>query len=256
VTLDLHVGIDYSGAGTPESRLTGIRVFRCDGSGPVPVPSPASGPGKARNWSRREVAHWIISELGPQERFILGIDHAFSFPDSYLRRYNLALEWPRFLVDFCHSWPTLVRGVSVESLREGNRRSGLRSELRLVDTWSSSAKSVFEFDVEGGVAKSTHAGIPWLARIREALGTKVHFWPLDGWDVPEGKSVIAEVYPSIFRRRYPRGERSADEHDAYAAARWLREADELGILDHYLHLPLTAAEKLLAEREGWILGIS
>jgi hypothetical protein len=144
----------------------------------------------------------------------------------------------------------------VESLREGNKRSGSPSEYRLVDTWSSSAKSVFEFDVQGAVAKSTHAGIPWLVKVRQTLGTKVHFWPLDGSDAPDGKSVIAEVYPSVFRRRYAREERSADEHDAYAAARWLREADERGILDHYVHPPLTAAEKLLAEREGWILGIS
>jgi hypothetical protein len=30
----------------------------------------------------------------------------------------------------------------------------------------------------------------------------IHFWPFDGWAVPEDRSVIAEVCPSIFRNRY------------------------------------------------------
>jgi hypothetical protein len=34
-----------------------------------------------------------------------------------------------------------------------------------------SAKSVFNFDVQGSVAKSTRAGIPWLRFIRQRLGS-------------------------------------------------------------------------------------
>jgi hypothetical protein len=36
----------------------------------------------------------------------------------------------------------------------------------------------------GSVAKSTHTGIPWLRFIRERLGSRVHFWPFDGWEIP------------------------------------------------------------------------
>jgi hypothetical protein len=43
---------------------------------------------------------------------------------------------------------------------------------------------VFYFDVQGSVAKSTHAGIQWLRFIRQRLGDRVHFWPFDGWDIP------------------------------------------------------------------------
>ena len=32
-----------------------------------------------------------------------------------------------------------------------------------------------------------------------ARSNRVHFWPFDGCDVLDEKSVIAEVYPSIFR---------------------------------------------------------
>ena len=47
--------------------------------------------------------------------------------------------------------------------------------------------------MQGSVAKSTHAGLPWLPRIRNEVGDKVHVWPFDGWDVPDGKSVIANL---------------------------------------------------------------
>lgn len=64
-----------------------------------------------------------------------------------------------------------------------------------------SAKSVFLFDVQDSVAKSTHTGIPWLRKIKEAVGKQVHFWPFEGWKVPPGKSVIVETYPSLVRHR-------------------------------------------------------
>ena len=81
-------------------------------------------------------------------------------------------------------------------------------------------------------------------------------WPFDGWTVPVGKSVIAEIYPSIFRRRYPKHDRTADQQDAYSVCRWLTETDQRGMLQHYLNPPLTESERKIAEREGWILGVN
>jgi hypothetical protein len=68
---------------------------------------------------------------------------------------------------------------------------------------------VFHFDVQGSVAKSTHAGIPWLRFVRKRLGERVHFRSFDGWDIPAGRSVIAEVCLSLWRRgnRRERGAR-------------------------------------------------
>ncbi|TDI90525.1 MAG: hypothetical protein E2O75_06060 [Chloroflexi bacterium] len=31
----------------------------------------------------------------------------------------------------------------------------------------------------------------------------------------DGKSVVAEVYPSIFRNGYPKGDKTADQQDGY-----------------------------------------
>lgn len=61
----------------------------------------------------------------------------------------------------------------------------------------------FHFDVQGSVAKSTHSGLPWLRYIKRELAERVHFWPFEGWNPPAGTHVVAEVYPSHWRGRYP-----------------------------------------------------
>ena len=83
----------------------------------------------------------------------------------------------------------------------------------------------------------------------------IHFWPFDGWEIPEGKSVVAEVYPSLWTRRFPRDGRDGDEQAAYAAAAWLQRADLNGSLGTFLHPPLTPDEREVANIEGWILEV-
>ena len=251
-----YIGIDYSGAKTPVARLPGLQVYLAstDLPGRVSPPSP-----RHRNWNRQEVANWLIEQAGTSEPFIAGIDHGFSVPQSYFQRYKLA-NWPDFLRDFCEYWPTCEAETTVDAIRQrstgGSQRSGDNTEFRWTERWTSSAKSVFQFDVQGSVAKSTHAGIPWLERIRKVVGDRVHFWPFDGWEVAPRKSIIAEVYPSLFRNRYPREGRTVDQQDAYSVARWLKETDERDALQHYLQPPLPDSIASIASREGWILGVS
>ncbi len=269
----LFVGIDYSGAETPTSRLPGLRAYAArPGETPEAVTTPAAvqSLGKThkqslpRYWTRAEIAHWIIALVKQGEHALIGIDHGFSFPDSYFKRYGLE-SWDSFLADFCRHWPTDHDHVYVDFVRHRvgsvwkpgmETRVGNSNEFRLSERWTSSARSVFQFDVTGQVAKSTHAGIPWLARIRAECGNAVHFWPFDGWAPPAGKAVIAEVYPSIFRKRYSAEDRGADAQDAYAVARWLAETSVSGHLERYFEPPLTAAERELVGREGWILGVT
>ena len=52
---------------------------------------------------------------------------------------------------------------------------------RLIYT-TSRARSVV-LDVQGSVAKSTHAGISLPRFISQRLGPRVHFWPFDGWEI-------------------------------------------------------------------------
>ena len=259
MTFNLHIGIDYSGRATPMSRTSALQVYGAlQAEQPHRVLSPASTANNHKNWRRQEIADWLIVQAKQESTFIAGIDHGFSFPLSYFERYKLK-SWEDFIEHFCRHWPTDGLDTRVDFFRDNvdrpSARSGKPTELRLTEKWTSSAKSVFQFDVQGSVAKSTHAGIPWLRRIREEVGDKVHFWPFDGWAVSGHKSVIAEVYPAIFRNRYPRAARTVDQQDAYCVARWLTEADQRGFLARYFQPLLTEDERSTADLEGWILGI-
>ena len=79
----------------------------------------------------------------------------------------------------------------------------------------------FIFDVQGSVAKSTHAGIPWLLFIRQRLGERVHFWPFDGWDIPAGRSAVVEVYPTLWSRGIARAKQTGHQRIAF----WLSRVD-------------------------------
>jgi len=79
----MHVGIVYSGAGTPTSRAANLQVYTVvGGRGPERVATPAATGDQHWNWTRQEIADWLINLANTGERFIAGIDHAFSFPIS------------------------------------------------------------------------------------------------------------------------------------------------------------------------------
>lgn len=85
------------------------------------------------------------------------------------------------------------------------------------------------------MAKSTHAGIPWLRFISRELGERVRFWPFDGWDIPQGKSAIAEVYRTLWSRSFARNGRAGDQHEAFTIAVWLWCAYRDGSLEAFLN---------------------
>jgi hypothetical protein len=253
-----YVGIDYSGAKTPIASLKGLRIYMADGDGPpvevLPPPSPR------KYWTRRGIAEWLIERFAEDTPMLVGIDHGFSFPLRYFEAHALELDWPAFLDDFQRHWPTDDEDAHVELVRKGMigngaARTGNARWRRLTDDQARGAKSVFHFDVQGSVAKSTHAGIPWLRIVRVECGERVHFWPFDGWAVPAGRHVLAEVYPSIWRRSFPNKCRTADQHDAFCIAAWLARADREGTLNDFLAPRLSQAERAVGQVEGWILGV-
>ena len=253
-----YIGIDYSGAETADSSCRGLRVYIAEGIGlPVQVLPP---PSPRRYWSRRGIAEWLCEELGKTTPTIVGIDHGFSFPIAYFERHRLPRDWPRFLLDFQKHWPTHEAYTFIDSIRDGDmgdglRRMGEKDWLRLTERWTATAKSVFLFDVQGSVAKSTFAGLPWLLYLRNWCKRPIHFWPFNGWEVPEGRSVVAEVYPALWMRRFDRDDRDGDEHAAYSTAAWLQRADRDGALDGFFNPPLTAEEREVGAVEEWILGV-
>jgi putative restriction endonuclease len=252
---DRYIGIDYSGAETPLAGLPGLRVF---------VATPETAPAEERlvrgHWSRRRLGEWLVGQLSNGPATIVGIDHAFSFPLEYFDAHHLPKNWDSFLEDFHRHWPTDSDTVWVRDLRNepgatASARRGKTTWRRLTERRAGAAKSVFHFGVQGEVATSTHAGLPWLGRIRAQLDSRVHMWPFDGWGVPQGMSVIAEVYPSLWRRSYPVTGINEHQRDAYVIAAWLRDTDRDGRLISEFEPPLTVLEQEQAAVEGWILGV-
>jgi hypothetical protein len=201
----------------------------------------------------------VSAAADSQTPLLIGIDHGLSFPLSYFQRLRL-MSWDACLQDFAAHWPTDEPDTTVDDIRRRRKRlagrSGKAHEERLTERWTVGAKSVFHFDVQGSVAKSTHAGLPWIWRLRRAYPTELHFWPFDGWENPQRRSLLAEVYPSLVRQRFPLDARTPDQRDAMAIAIWLRDIDQRGVLDRYLQPPLNAADRAVAEMEGWILGVT
>ncbi|MBI2946010.1 MAG: hypothetical protein HYY23_00050 [Verrucomicrobia bacterium] len=83
----------------------------------------------------------------------------------------------------------------------------------MTERWTPSAKSVFQFDVQGQVATSTHAGLPWLRFIRHRCRGRVHFWPFDGWEIPAGRSVSCGRKNSVGKPRMRANGRES-EHES------------------------------------------
>lgn len=252
-----YIGIDYSGAATPSSSLKGLRVYAADRtSAPQEIQPP---PSPRKYWTRKVVAEWLVERLSEEPRTIVGIDHGFSFPLAYFEKHGLPFDWPSFLDDFQKHWPT-DENIYVDFVREGAEgnvaaRSGNPRWRRLTELRARTAKSVFHFDVQKSVAKSTHSGIPWLRYIRRHAKDRVHFWPFDGWTIPVNRSVIAEVYPALWSRTFPIEGRTPDQHDAFATAKWFQAADTDGSLETNFHPRMEPGERKNAEIEGWILGV-
>lgn len=252
-----YFGVDYSGAETPIRSLKGLALYAAThGEWPREIPPP---PSPRKYWTRRGLAEWLAQELRDAPPTLVGIDHGFSFPLRYFEAHRIAPRWPAFLDDFQLYWPTDEDLLYVDDVRcgrygKGAERLGQTRWRRVTEEWCG-AKSVFHFDVQGSVAKSTHAGIPWLRYLREQCGPNLHFWPFDGWAPPPGVSVVAEVYPSLWKGLFPSEERNPHQHDAYTIARWMQEQDREHTLTPYFQPELTGSLRSLGEVEGWILGV-
>jgi hypothetical protein len=252
---DRYIGIDYSGAKTPKSSLKGLRVYMAVHKRSRYGGAPAAEPAQILDTS--EVSEWLVNRLSEEPRTLVGIDHCFSFPLKYFDKYHLPHDWLTFIDDFQRHWPT-NGDIYVDSGRDclhgnGAARNG-DTRWRRITEERAGAKSVFHFDVPGSVAKSTHAGPPWLRHIR-SHAPGVHFWPFDGSEIPAGRSVVAEVYPSLWSRGFARENRNDDQDDAYSAAEWMRRADRDGTLMEFFSPVLSPQEREVARIEGWILAI-
>ena len=122
-----YIGIDYSGAQTPTTNLKGLRIYLSeDDASPVEVLPPQSPRTQSprKYWSWKDIAEWLVERLAEDTPTLVGIDHGFSFPLRYFEVHRLAPDWPAFLDDFQHHWPTDDDHIYVDFVRDGALGSG------------------------------------------------------------------------------------------------------------------------------------
>ena len=124
---DRYIGIDYSGAKTPEASLPGLRMYLASSDNMPYEVSPPPSPRKY--WTRRGLAQWLATILRETPRTIVGIDHGFSFPIAYFETYKLEQDWDDFLSDFCAHWPTDAANTYVDFVRDGTCGGGLTGKV-------------------------------------------------------------------------------------------------------------------------------
>ena len=87
-----YIGIDYSGAETPTSSSSGLRVFAAEGGTSAPPSEVVPAPSPRKCWTRKGLAHWLADQIDAGPSALIGIDHAFSFPLRYFERHALSLS--------------------------------------------------------------------------------------------------------------------------------------------------------------------
>lgn len=64
-----YIGVDYSGAQTPSSSLTGLRVYAAERAAiPEEVQPP---PSPRKYWTRKEIAEWLVE----RQSVLLEVSH-------------------------------------------------------------------------------------------------------------------------------------------------------------------------------------
>ncbi|WP_119677652.1 hypothetical protein [Indioceanicola profundi] len=288
---DRVIGIDWTGANPAK----GIAIADCSADGLVRPVFPSG-----RYWRREEAVEWLAGELAGGDRLLIGIDCAFSLPwvpgvgyldgrvpdvEDIFALWELVEEAsggapdqfagpavldPRFHPSF---W---INGPMPDHWGDGDAKRR-RTEVAAAATGAGTPVSVFKLAAASKqVGKASLAGMRSLRALRRRAGAgRLAVWPAEP---TEGRSVVAEIYPTLFRKAALRSvvkitgrevlERAVrhfgarldpavpegfDDHlgDALITAaglRWLiQERPEVW------HPPGLASD--MARREGWILGV-
>ena len=280
---DGYIAIDWSGA---DGRYAGISIAMCAAGHAAPR---LITPETAR-WTRTAVAGWLDREIRSGRRLLIGCDFAFGLP--FEERGYLAGSAPG-LADIFGLWE-LIEQASAGSGDFGcadvlaDPRFGplywqrgrqpadwtlrqRRAELACAAATGTHPECVFKLIGAKQVGKASLTGIRVLRHVRAANRSRVAVWPFE----PVGaKSVLVEIYPTLFRKQAAGGVAKLRSAKALNAA--LRELGSRGVpstalSDHDTDALISAAglrhlidrgEAALSppgdagvRREGWIFGV-
>lgn len=291
---DLYIGIDWTGAKpTGTSPPKGIAIAAASPDGTVrPIPAPGGV------WSRREAGNWVLARVREGLRVMAGFDFAFGLPwvpgvgyldgrvpglDGLFAVWDLveaasagaaddfagpAVEDPRLAPSF---W---VSGTTPPHWGDGSTKRR-RTEVAAARSGLGTPVSVFKLAAAAKqVGKASLAGMRTLRRLRADADGLIAVWPAEP---VAGRSVVTEIYPTLFRLRALGGNRKITDRAVLAAAGAALDArlapevperfdDHAGdAMISAAGLRLLAADPAVwsppgldadtARREGWIFGV-
>ena len=234
--------------------------------------------------TRAAALGWIEGWLRRGHRTLLGLDFAFGYPPGFARtltgtddalavwdwlaariedgpdnannRLAVAAEMNRAFPGVGPLWGNGSKVEFADLPRLGTARTGhgLVGDRRTVDRLARGAQPVVKLSGAGSVGGQSLVGLAALAGLCRRHGLEV--WPQQtGFAVPQGRSVLVEVFPSLFWTR-PRKDRApegqiADREQVVATARALRAMPP----DWFTAPARLPDGARTAREEGWILGM-
>lgn len=210
---DFCIGIDWSGA-VP---ARGIAAAEVSNGVARPIAPPS------RHWSRGEIVEALAQRIEGGERLLVGIDCSLCLPwvpgEGYLdgrvpEIADLFQLWD-LVEEAAQGAPDLSGGPVVADARfaasfwiSGPRPAGWKEhpgklrQAEIAALRGGHGQPVSVFHLAAGarqVGKASLAGMRAARALKRRLGDRLRVWPAES--VAPGTSVIAEAFPTLFRRR-------------------------------------------------------
>ena len=210
---DRFVGVDWSGArgpGLPGLQVAMATAGRCP---PCLVPPPDG----RKNWTRGVFTDWLVETLSGNDRVLVGLDFAFSFPRRDTGEFFPGVPDPDAPSTACDLWQRVDKicedtedfyaGTFVEDERYAPYfQDGARYEhrLRMTDEHCDQKglgrpETVFKLVGPTQVGKGSLAGMRVLHHLRRQV-SHLCIWPFDRLPKSRSVAVVVEVYPGAFVR--------------------------------------------------------
>ena len=219
MAFDRFVGVDWSGArgpGLPGLQVAVATAGRCP---PRLVPPPDG----RKNWTRGVFADWLVETLSGNDRVLVGLDFAFSFPRRDMDEFFPGVCDPDAPSTACDLWQRVddlceatgkdfFAGAFVEKgwyapyfLLPGKRGARYEHRLRMTDEHCDQkglgrTETVFKLVGPTQVGKGSLAGMRVLHHLRRQV-SHLCIWPFDRLPRSRSATVAVEVYPGAFVRR-------------------------------------------------------
>jgi CopG antitoxin of type II toxin-antitoxin system len=263
---DGYIAIDWSGA---DGRYVGISIAACvPGNGAPRLIAP-----EGARWTRTAVAAWLDGELKSGRRLLIGCDFAFGLP---FEEHGYFAGAAPGVADIFGLWdavddasvgagdfgcaPVLADPRFAPLYWQRGRQPAAwtlrrrRAELACAAATGTHPECVFKLIGAKQVGKASLTGIRVLRHVRLANRSRLAVWPFE----PVGtKSVLVEIYPTLFRKQAAGSVVKLRTRDALnAALRKLgaRGVAQHGLSDHDTDALISAAglRRATAERSDWL----